>query len=54
MWIFFIIIIILFFIFLYIFLRICVVEKRGGPDPLDPPSGSAPASVIKSNEVVFV
>ena len=20
-----------------------VVEKRGGPDPLDPPSGSAPA-----------
>ena len=33
-----------FFYYFFFFYRIFVVEKRGGPDPLDPPSGSAPAS----------
>ena len=26
-----------FIFFFFFFFRICVVEKRGGPDPLDPP-----------------
>ena len=30
----------IFFLFFYFFFS--VVEKGGGPDPLDPPSGSAP------------
>ena len=33
------------FFFFFDFFRICVVEKRGGPDPLDPPSESAPDTI---------
>ena len=42
------------FFFFFFFNRISVVEKRGGPDPLDPPSGSAPGSTFISNPSLLI
>ena len=35
------------FFFFFFFFFMIRVEKRGGPDPLDPPSGSAPVRHTK-------